>query len=148
MASVGRRLIGLAVALLVMAGALAVAMVLVLDVHGIRRACLARHLERDSYTAAAALRDRAQQAITLHDYAGANRVLDQALERLGDSYRVGYHADNSEEAVAAAKAAASRSEAAIAAEFKSGALNTRLALFEHKARIWDYCSARLRRLDL
>ena len=144
--SSGGHLIAFAVVLLAAAGALAVAMVLVLDVNGIRRGCLARNLNRDAYRTAADLRDQARRAIASRNYTSANDMLDLALSKLGDSYRLGYHPDNSEEALLAAKSAVARSEVKIATEFKSGALNARLGQFENKARIWEYCRGKFRGL--
>src|ERR1043165_571984 len=89
-----------------------------MDLYGIRRGCFASQLDQARYQAAWDLYSKANTAIGSRNYAAANDMLDMALTQLGDTYRLGRGADETEEVVTAAKAAAARSEFEIAARMK------------------------------
>ena len=116
-----------------------------MDLYGIRRGCFASQLDQARYQSAFDLYSKANSAIGSRNYAAANDMLDIALSRLGDTYQLGRGADETEEAVAAAKAAAARSEFEIAARMKLDVMNRRTWLFQRKTRLSKLCHAVARR---
>lgn len=116
-----------------------------MDLYGIRRGCFASNLNQARYQSALDLVSKANTAMGSRNYAAANDMLDVALWQLGDSYRLGRGADETEEVVAAAKAAAARSEFEIAARMKVDVMNRRTWLFQRKTRLSQLCHAVARR---
>ena len=118
---------------------IAVGLVFWMDVYGIRRGCFAPALDQAGYESARDLYGQASGAMSSRNYAAANDMLDMALSRLGDAYRLGRAGDETVELVSAAKAAAARSELQIAAQMKLEAINHRLYLFQRKTRLSGLC---------
>lgn len=116
-----------------------------MDLYGIRRGCFASQLDQARYQAAFDLYSKANTAIGSRNYAAANDMLDMALSQLGDTYRLGRGADETEEVVTAAKAAAARSEFEIAARMKQDVMSRRTWLFQRKTRLSKLCHAVARR---
>jgi len=116
-----------------------------MDLYGIRRGCFASRLDQARYQAAFDWYSKANTAIGSRNYAAANDMLDMALSQLGDTYRLGRGADETEEVVTAAKAAAARSEFEIAARMKQDVMNRRSWLFQRKTRLSKLCHAVARR---
>ena len=123
----------------VVLGLLVAATAFWMDLYGIRRGCLAPHLDPAGYQSAQALYEQASGAVSGRNYAAANDMLDMALSRLGDSYQLGRGADDTIEAVAAARSAAARSEFQVAAQIKAEVMGRRLSLLRRKMRLSDVC---------
>jgi hypothetical protein len=124
---------------IVVLGIAAAGLAFAMDVYGIRRGCFASGLDQAIYESARDSYVRANSAISSRNYAAANDMLDIALSRLGDSYRLGRAEDETVELVSAAKAAAARSEFQIATEMKREAMGRRLYLFQRKTRLSGLC---------
>jgi len=124
----------------------AIAVLFLLDVHGIRRGCLSSRPDEVAYETGRQLYQDAEREIAAHQYSGASAILDRALSRLGDSYPVGLARDQSGEAVAAAEAAAASGEFQIAAQLKHDAMSQRLSLFERRVRLYTLCQSYLSRV--
>ena len=118
---------------------LAVGLAFWMDLYGIRRGCFASSLDQAAYESARELYGRAGSAITARNYVAANDMQNLALSRLGDAYRLGRAADETDEMVTAAKAAVAQSEFQIAAQMKQGALEQRLYQFQRKTRLAGLC---------
>jgi len=129
----------------VLLGLLAAGLGFWMDLYGIRRGCFASQLDQARYQLAFGLYSKANTAIESRNYAAANDMLDAALSNLGDSYQLGRRADETEEAVTAAKAAAARSEFEIAARLKLEAMGRRVYQFQRKTRLSQVCRQVARR---
>ena len=123
----------------VVLGVLVAGLAFWMDLYGIRRGCFASGLDQVVYESARDSYVRANQAISSHNYAAANDMLDMALFKLGDAYQLGRAEDETGELVLAAKAAAARSEFQIAASMKREAMGRRLYLFQRKMRLSGLC---------
>jgi hypothetical protein len=132
----------------VLLGLLAAGLAFGMDLYGVRRGCFAGALDQADYEAARDSYVRASGAMSSRNYAAANDMLDMALSRLGDSYRLGRAEDETGELVAAAKSAEARSEFQIAASMKREAMGRRLYLFQRKTRLSGLCHAIARRWHL
>lgn len=133
---------------IVLLGVLAAGFAFGMDVYGIRRGCFAGPLEQADYESARDSYMRANSAMSSHNYAAANDMLDMALSRLGDSYQLGRVEDETGELVSAAKSAVARSEFQIAASMKREAVGRRLYLFQRKTRLSGLCHAIAKRWHL
>jgi hypothetical protein len=120
-------------------GLLAAGVGFAMDVYGIRRGCFASQLDQARYQSALDLYYKANDAIGSRNYAAANDMLDMALSNLGDSYLIGRHADETQEVVAAGKAAAVRGEFEIASRLKLEAMGRRVYNFQRKTRLSQVC---------
>jgi hypothetical protein len=125
----------------VLIGLIAAGLAFGMDLYGVRRGCFAGALDQADYEAARDSYVRASSAMSSRNYAAANDMLDMALSRLGDSYRLGRAEDETGELVSAAKSAAARSEFQIAASMKREAMGRRLYLFQRKTRLSGLCHA-------
>ena len=132
----------------VLLGLLVVALAFWMDLYGIRRGCFASRLDQARYQSAQSLASEANGAIASKNYAAANDMLDLALSRLGDTYQLGRAADETGEAVLAAKSAAARGEFQIAARIKSDVMVRRLGLFQRKTHLSGLCQAVRKRWSL
>lgn len=110
-----------------------------MDVYGIRRGCLASPLDQARTQSAWDLYSKANEAFGAHQYVAANGMLDEALERLGDSYQLGRGKDETVQVVAAAKSAQARSEFEIAARMKLDVMARRTWLVQRRARLYEVC---------
>jgi hypothetical protein len=119
-----------------------------MDLYGVRRGCFATGLDQAQYQSARDLYVRANRAVAARNFIAASDLLDMALIRLGDSYRLGRAADDTGEVVFAAKAAAARTEFEIAARLKLEVMNRRLYQFQRKTRLSGLCRDVARRWHL
>ena len=124
----------------------AVAVLFLLDVHGIRRGCLSSRPDEGAYEAARQSYDNAEREIAARQYSKASDSLDRALSKLGEDYPVGLARDQSGEAVAAAKGAAASGEFQIAGQLKHDAMSQRLSLFQRRVRLYALCQSYLSRV--